>query len=145
MNLGYHFKEPAFSFVNLFYFCVCLFPFSQFLSNCGLHFFFLIFLVSLCAGLGSLSIFFFSFLSQACGSVNFCPRPSFAAYHIFSNIVFSFSFVSWYFLIFCLISLLTHQLLNSMMFILTHWCFFPLFLCDSFLFSYHCDQKRCLI
>ena len=86
-----------------------------------------------------------SFLRKACISMNFPLRTAFAASHRFWVVVYSLSFVSSYFLIFLLISLLTHWFFSSMFFslqVISFFSFIFLWLISSFMPLW--SEKICL-
>ena len=87
---------------------------------------------------------FSCFLRKVCITMNFPLRTAFAANHRFRKVVFSFSFVSRYFLI-SLVSLLTYWFLLVACCLVSTSSFFSHFsFCGWFPVSFHCGQKRCL-
>ena len=70
---------------------------------------------------------FSCFLMKTCITMNFPLRSSFAEFHRFCKVAFSFSFVSRYFLIYSLISSLNHWVFNIMVFSLHVFILFPFF------------------
>ena len=134
-----------FLFLSLFY----LFPlwFYYFLPSDDLRFCLLFFSFFKWLFIWDFSffLFFFFFLREDCIIMNFPLRTDFAASHRFCMAVFSLSFVSRYFLIFSLISSLTHWFFSSISFshhiiIFSHLSFcswFPVSCCGG-------QKKKCL-
>ena len=86
---------------------------------------------------------FSSVLRQSYIAVNIPHRTTFASSHRLGYILFLSSFVPRYFLIYLLISSVSHWLFSSILFNL-HF-FFQFASCNWCLVSYHCGQKRCLL
>ena len=109
------FQKTGSWFYQSFLFFKSLFiPSLTFISFCWLWAFFVVFLIFLGGRLNYFEFFFFFFSRKAYIIVNFPLKTAFVASYSFCKVVFSLLFVSRYFLISSLISLLTHWFLNNM-------------------------------